>query len=158
MLKPLARYSLHWLIALGAVVWSLAAAAETSAPFANDAVTARLITAEDAIAPNAGSVSVGLDLQLGEGWKAYWRSPGEVGLPPEIDWSGSTNVASAEILWPAPERFTAFGIENYGYHDRVVLPIRVTLETPGAPVQLQAQAFVLTCSDVCVPHDFPLSR
>lgn len=134
----------------------MAHAAE-SETFANPAVTARLISAEQGVATDSKSLSLGLDLNLGDGWKAYWRSPGEVGLPPSIDWSGSDNLASAEILWPAPERFTAFGIENFGYHDRVLLPIRATLATAGAPVRLRAQVSLLTCSDICVPQDFELT-
>ncbi|HCX68676.1 MAG TPA: hypothetical protein DHK64_14410, partial [Rhodobiaceae bacterium] len=58
--------------------------------------------------------SAGLHLELSKGWKTYWRSPGEVGIPPSIDWAGSENIENVEFLWPAPERFTAFGIENFG--------------------------------------------
>lgn len=96
--------------------------AASSDSFSNAALTARLVSVEDGVAPNAKTLSLGLDLKLGKGWKAYWRSPGEVGLPPEIDWSGSENLASAELLWPAPTRFTAFGIENFGYSKHVLLP------------------------------------
>ena len=131
--------------------------AAESESFSNPAVTARLISAEDGIAPDAASVSLGLALEYGEGWKGYWRTPGEVGLAPEIDWTGSTNLKSAELLWPAPERFEAFGIENFGYSGQVVLPIRATLEDAGHPLKLRARVSLLTCSTVCVPHDFELS-
>ncbi|MCD2362682.1 protein-disulfide reductase DsbD family protein [Sulfitobacter mediterraneus] len=131
--------------------------AAESESFSNPAVTARLISAEDGIAPDAASVSLGLALEYGEGWKGYWRTPGEVGLAPEIDWSGSTNLKSAELLWPAPKRFEAFGIENFGYSGRVVLPIRARLEDAGHPLELRARVSLLTCSTVCVPHDFELS-
>ena len=117
----------------------------------------RLLSAEEGIAPGAGTVSAGLDVDLKPGWKTYWRSPGEVGLPPEIDWSGSDNVASVEILYPVPERFEAFGIQNFGYHDRVLFPVRVTLSEPGKPARLQAEAQLLVCSDICVPETASLS-
>jgi suppressor for copper-sensitivity B len=141
--------------AIVALTGSLNAAASDS--FANPAVEARLITAENGVAPGATSLSAGLHLQLGENWKTYWRSPGEVGIPPSIDWIGSENVAGVSFLWPAPERFTAFGIENFGYHDEVVFPLRITLSDPGAPVRLTARVNLLTCSTVCVPQDFTLS-
>lgn len=133
------------------------AVAAVSDQFTNPAVQGRLITAENGIGPDATSISAGLHLTLGEDWKTYWRSPGEVGLPPEIDWTGSENIAEAEFLWPAPQRFTAFGIENFGYHDEVVFPIRLTLRDPGVPVALRARVTLLTCSTVCVPQDFELS-
>lgn len=139
------------------LVAATSAVAAVSDQYTNPAVQGRLITAENGIGPDAISVSAGLHLNLGENWKTYWRSPGEVGLPPEIDWTGSENIAEAEILWPAPERFTAFGIENFGYHDEVVFPIRIRLRNPGVSVKLRARVTLLTCSTVCVPQDFELS-
>src|SRR5829696_5295044 len=47
----------------------------------------------------------GIAFELDAGFKTYWRSPGESGLPPVFDWAGSENLASAEVLWPAPTRF-----------------------------------------------------
>lgn len=126
--------------------------AASSDPVTTPAVSARLLTVENGIAPGAGTLSAGLALDLAEGWKTYWRTPEEVGFPPEIDWSGSQNVASIDFQWPATERFTAFGIENFGYHDEVVFPIRITLEEPGAPVRLSADVTLLTCSDIRVPQ------
>lgn len=131
--------------------------AASSDSFSNAALTARLVSVEDGVAPNAKTLSLGLDLKLGKGWKAYWRSPGEVGLPPEIDWSGSENLASAELLWPAPTRFTAFGIENFGYSKHVLLPIQAVLIDSGTSANLTAQVSLLTCSDICVPNDFTLN-
>lgn len=146
-------------IVLGCVIILAAAGADAaeSESVSNPAVMARLISAENGIAPDAASVSLGLALEYGEGWKGYWRTPGEVGLAPEINWSGSTNLKSAELLWPAPERFEAFGIENFGYSGQVVLPIRARLEDAGQPLELRARVSLLTCSTVCVPHDFELS-
>ncbi|NBD29654.1 MAG: copper-binding protein [Alphaproteobacteria bacterium] len=136
---------------------SVAVLAATSDRATTPAVSAQLITAENGIAPGSGTISAGLALELGEGWKTYWRTPGEVGFPPEIDWTGSRNVAEVEFQWPAPERFTAFGIENFGYHDEVVFPLRIALDQPGRPAYLSASVTMLTCSDVCVPQDFTLT-
>lgn len=148
-----------WLAAavFASLVATSAVVAAGSESFRNPAVEARLITAENGVNPDATSISAGLHLQLGEDWKTYWRSPGEVGLPPSIDWAGSENIAEAEFLWPPPERFTAFGIENFGYHDEVVFPIRIVLSEPGMPVALRARVNLLTCSTVCVPQEFDLS-
>jgi len=131
-------------------------AAET-ARIETEAVTARLITAEDSVAPKAATVSAGLHLDLAKGWKTYWRSPGEVGFPPEIDWTGSANIAAAEMLWPAPTRFRAFGIENFGYEDGVVFPLRLRLAEPGAPARLRARVTLLVCSTICIPQEFALA-
>ena len=140
----------------GLVLFALDAKAAESPPVETPALTARLITAEDGVAPGARTVSAALTIELADGWKTYWRSPGEVGLPPEVDWSASENVAAAEFMWPAPTRFRAFGIENFGYKDAVVHPVRITLDEPGAPLELRASVSLLACSEVCVPLSFDL--
>ena len=118
---------------------------------------AYLISVPDGVPENTRTLSAGLHLQLNENWKTYWRSAGEVGIPPSVEWSGSENVADVEFMWPAPTRFTAFGIENFGYAGDVVFPLRITLKDPGAPVTLSAQVKLLVCSNVCVPEEFDLS-
>lgn len=131
--------------------------AATSDAHRSPALVATLITAEKGVAPEATAISAGLALTISEGWKTYWRSPGEVGIPPTVDWTGSTNVAGVEFLWPAPTRFTAFGIENFGYHDEVVFPLRISLLDAGKPARLNAKVNLLVCSEICVPDDFTLT-
>ncbi len=144
--------SLLMLLVLAVPLW-----AAESAWVERTSARAQLITAEDGIAPGARTLSAGLRVEMTPGWKTYWRSPGEVGLPPEILWDGSRNLAEAELLFPAPERFTAFEIENFGYGGTVVFPIQISLEAPGEPVTLNASVRLLVCADVCIPEDFTLS-
>ncbi|MDJ0993301.1 MAG: protein-disulfide reductase DsbD family protein [Dinoroseobacter sp.] len=134
-----------------------AALAASSDAHNGPTTTMRLITAENGIAPNTRYVSAGLHIELEEGWKAYWRSPGEVGLPPEIDWTGSENLENVEMLWPAPTRFRAFGIENFGYEKEVTIPLKITLSNPDAPLDLNASVFLLVCEDICIPEEAELS-
>ena len=96
-------------------------------------------------------IPLGLHVTLPAGWKTYWRSPGDAGLPTRIDWSGSTNLAGAEIRWPIPERFSLFGLETFGYEREVVLPILARPQTPGAAMSLTANVDYLVCKDICVP-------
>ncbi|MGR3540172.1 MAG: protein-disulfide reductase DsbD family protein [Hasllibacter sp.] len=144
------------LLAFLLLVPSAALAAQGEAHVSPVAQT-RLIASENAVAPGAGTLSAAIDMRLEDGWKTYWRSPGEVGLPPRLDWSASENVLDARILWPAPTRFTAFGIENFGYEDEMVLPVRVVLERPGEAARLRLTGSFLVCADVCVPEDVSLA-
>src|SRR5204862_1429203 len=64
---------------------------------------ARLLAGPPA-AKAAKSHLAGVEITLGEGWKTYWRMPGDAGVPPNFDWAGSTNVARLEVLYPAPSR------------------------------------------------------
>lgn len=153
----LVRFLLASAILSVAILANSAVNAAQSASFDSPALTARLITAENGIRPGARTVSAALSLALGEGWKTYWRSPGEVGFPPEIDWTGSKNLAAAEFQYPAPTRFRAFGIENFGYEHAVTYPIQLTVGDPGAALTLKARVSVLVCSDVCIPLHFDLT-
>src|SRR5690349_10954009 len=51
----------------------------------------------------------GIEIKLDPGWQTYWRDPGDSGAPPTFDFSGSDNVKSIDVLWPAPEKFADGG-------------------------------------------------
>ena len=114
---------------------------------------ARLISAVEATGSST-QLDVGLQLRLTPGWHTYWRSPGDAGIPPSIDWKkGSENLAGATIAWPAPVRLPSLGgLETIGYEDGVVLPIAVRLVHPGAPLHLHAEVDYASCKDICIPY------
>ena len=133
------------------------ATAATSLAYQSERITARLITAENAVTPNAGTVSAALQIELADGWKTYWEAPGSVGYPPDLNWSTSANVSSTELLFPAPTRFEAFDIENYGYVKQVTFPVQLMLEETGKTTVLNVSANVLVCAELCIPEMFDLS-
>ena len=116
----------------------------------------RLIAAGGA-AGFSETLSFGLHFRLKPGWKVYWRSPGDAGFPPQPNWAGSENMASARLSWPLPSRFTVLGLETLGYKDEVVLPVAVTPFEPGKAVRLRASVRYLTCNEICVPYDAALA-
>jgi len=112
----------------------------------------RLISQSDATGAGE-TVTLGLHFKLKDHWKIYWRSPGDAGYPPSVDWEGSYNVQNAHLSWPLPERFSILGFETLGYTDEVVLPLTVTLNEPGEALVLNAQISYLACADICIPYD-----
>lgn len=92
-----------------------------------------------------------LELVLEPGWKTYWRSPGDSGLPPEFDWSGSTNLAGVSFHWPRPEPIDSGGEITLGYHDRLILPFTAHALQPDKPVDLAANVDLGLCERICVP-------
>jgi suppressor for copper-sensitivity B len=121
----------------------------------DDYAAARLITATDAVG-SAAAVEGGLEIRLMPGWHAYWRTPGDAGIPPSIDWAGSVNLAHADIAWPAPARYSLQGFETAGYRDHVVLPIALTLARPGQPLDQHALVSWAACANICVPYSTKL--
>lgn len=131
--------------------------AASSLAYQSDRMTARLITAENAVTPNAGTLSAALQVTLAKGWKTYWKAPGSVGYAPDLDWAASSNIANSNILYPAPTRFEAFEIENYGYADEVTFPIQLTLDKVGETTVLNLSANLLVCHELCIPELFDLN-
>ena len=95
-------------------------------------------------------------LRMAPGWKTYWRSPGDAGIPPEFDWSGSDNLRDVQITWPAPKVFDQGGVNSIGYAREVILPLTITPRRPGAPVTLDTSIDLGVCSDICLPQTIHL--
>ena len=132
------------------------ASAQGSSEWARtDQTQLRLISATST-AGDVASLRLGLEFRLEPGWKIYWRSPGDAGLPPRLNWSGSRNIAGSDIRWPAPERFELFGFDTFGYGGTVVLPIEAKLEHPGALVDLRLGVEYLVCEKICIPYEASL--
>jgi DsbC/DsbD-like thiol-disulfide interchange protein len=94
---------------------------------------------------------------LDPGWKTYWRNPGDSGVPPSFDWSGSKNLKQAEVLYPAPRRLADAGGVAIGYSDEVLFPVKLTPEREGEPIELKLAFAYGLCKDLCIPNEVNLS-
>jgi DsbC/DsbD-like thiol-disulfide interchange protein len=90
------------------------------------------------------------------GWKTYWKNPGDSGVPPSFDWSGSKNLKHAEVLYPAPHRVADANGTAIGYDDEVVFPVKLTPEQPGQPIDLKLAFAYGLCKDLCIPNQVTL--
>lgn len=116
----------------------------------------RLISATDTVGESP-ALLFGLHFRMAPGWKIYWRSPGDAGFPPALNWTRSVNLTSARIAWPAPRRFSILGFETAGYEDEVVLPLQVKINNAGQQATLSGEVNFLTCEKICIPYQVPLS-
>lgn len=96
----------------------------------------------------------GIAIQLQPGWKTYWRTPGDSGVPPRFDFSKSDNVEAVTVLWPAPMKFDdGAGGVSLGYKRQVVLPLRIVAKNADKPVTLRADINYAVCDKLCIPVD-----
>jgi DsbC/DsbD-like thiol-disulfide interchange protein len=104
---------------------------------------------------NAGKQSdvwrSGVYITMQKGWKTYWRVPGDGGVPPSFDWSGSENVETTRVMMPLPHRFKDENGEGIGYKTEVVFPVDVKPKDPSKPARLDLKIFYAVCNDICVP-------
>ena len=102
------------------------------------------------------ALMAGVQLRMNPEWKTYWKNPGDSGVPPSFDWSGSTNLKHAEVLYPAPHRFADGGGTSIGYDDEIVFPIEITPVRAGEPVILKLTFDYGLCKDLCIPNQVSL--
>ena len=117
----------------------------------------RLISASET-AGQTNNVMAALDIWLEDGWKTYWRTPGDAGLAPQIFVTQPSTIGlEADISYPVPARFELFGIDTFGYANRVILPVSLEWQGQGDGLMLSAMFETLICSDNCVPVSGGLS-
>src|SRR5215831_9284369 len=132
-----------------ALLLSPLARAEDASPWQRDGHSAVRLLAGS----RSGAVLLGgIAFQLQPGWKTYWRNPGDSGVPPRFDFSKSENVEAVTVLWPAPLKFDdGAGGHSIGYHDQIVLPLRIVAKNADKPVTLRAEINYAVCEKLCIP-------
>src|ERR1700738_1578486 len=94
----------------------------------------------------------GIAFALQPGWKTYWRTPGDSGVPPRFDFSKSDNIEAVTVLWPAPTQSDdGAGGHSLGYKGQVVLPLRIVAKNADKPVTLRAAINYAVCEKLCIP-------
>lgn len=98
-----------------------------------------------------GVLKGALQVELKPGWKTYWLDPGDAGVPPALDVSDSPNVAAADMVFPAPERFEDGFAKWAGYKHPVTFAVKFRLSDRKAPAAIDAKLFLGVCESICVP-------
>lgn len=142
-------------LALSGLAWSKPALAQGMSSWQGDQ-SGRVRLIAGARQPD-GKLLAGLEFDLAEGWKTYWRVPGDSGVPSVFMWNNSKNVKSIKVHWPAPSRFKdKFGWNN-GYKKDFVFPVEIEAENPAEPVQLELLMYYGVCEELCIPGKANLS-
>jgi len=98
-----------------------------------------------------------LEVKLSGDWKTYWRSPGEGGIAPSINWGNSKNLVNSDWQWPVPKHFSLLGLETYGYTDSVSFPIQLQVEDINQPLILAGTLTLSSCTTICVLTDYDIN-
>lgn len=109
----------------------------------------RLITATDSV--NGNRIQAGLEFDYPEPWHGYWRTPGDAGIPPVLDWSASSNLKDKTLSWPAPSRLVIADLQNSVYSGHFILPLDLTLADPHGATHIALSLDYAACAEICVP-------
>lgn len=101
---------------------------------------------------------LGLQIEHQPDWHTYWQNPGDSGLPTRLQWQLPAGLQAGDIAWPLPQKFPIGTLANYGYKDRLLLTVPITVgaqfqfpASGGLPIQLQAEWLV--CRQECIPQE-----
>lgn len=143
------RAALGLAVTLSVACMAIEVRAEDSSPWQRDTHSAVRLLAGS----RSGAVLLGgIAIQLQPGWKTYWRTPGDSGVPPRFDFSKSDNVEAVTVLWPAPQKFDdGAGGTSLGYKHQIVLPLRIVAKNADKPVTLRAEINYAVCEKLCIP-------
>lgn len=101
------------------------------------------------------SLIIGLQFNIKSGWHVYGNDSGGIGMPPSVDFAGSSNLEKHQIFWPQAikkeEKIGAETIKYSVYEDEVILPIEIALQDNAKPTQLKLKLHYGLCKDVCIP-------
>jgi DsbC/DsbD-like thiol-disulfide interchange protein len=115
---------------------------------------ARLIAGSLIKTADATFLRAGVEIRLDPGWHTYWRDPGDSGVPPTFDFTGSENIKSVNVLWPAPDRFPdGAGGHFIGYKGHIILPLRIVPKDAATGSSIHLKLAFAVCEKLCVPVD-----
>jgi thiol:disulfide interchange protein len=105
------------------------------------------------------TVWVGLQLTHQPDWHTYWKNSGDSGLPTVLQWTLPTGITAGEVAWPLPKKIPIGNLVNYGFEDRVLLAVPLSISPDFKPsvlsseVEVKLQASWLVCRLECIPQE-----
>ncbi|HEY1049389.1 MAG TPA: protein-disulfide reductase DsbD domain-containing protein [Prosthecobacter sp.] len=131
----------------------------TLAPAYAQGLKIELVSEQTALLPGR-PFTLGLWLQHPEGSHTYWRSPGIVGVPTQMEWKLPQGWKASALIYPEPERTLMYQIKAQGYDRDVMLRTEIIPPAdlkPGTQVTLTGQASWMCCGNSCNPGTRELS-
>ncbi|MEM1048808.1 MAG: protein-disulfide reductase DsbD domain-containing protein, partial [Pseudomonadota bacterium] len=139
------------LIAIFAGVLSVTPAAALTTDWQESMGGRTRVIASGPLDPASLATDLAIQMELKPGWKTYWRMPGDTGIAPQFDTSGSSNLKSFDVAWPAPKSFDDTYGRSIGYSGNLVLPVRVVAKNKALPLAVDVTVRYGVCERICVP-------
>jgi thiol:disulfide interchange protein DsbD len=115
---------------------------------------ARLVV--DSYYPKKDStITLGVLINLQDGWHIYWRNPGDSGLPTDIEIILPNGITASEIIFPIPRIFASDEIINYGYEHQVLFlfDLNIPRDYSLKETNVSAKITSLICKEMCKAFD-----
>ncbi len=98
--------------------------------------------------------TIGIHQKMKRGFHTYWKNPGTLGMPLQMDWKLPSGFKAGPIQWPAPI-VTKMSVYNvWGFEDEALLLVDIQAPKnlkPGHAVRVEGVAIWMCCGDQCYP-------
>ncbi len=116
--------------------------------------TRHSLVSEIAVTDAKKSIWIAWRIQRDLGWHTYWLHPGDVGVPPSVEWSLPGGVTAGSLIFPAPKRVKMGQIGAHGHHDETLFLCKLSFSdacklTDG--LTIEGKVAWLACSKTCLP-------
>ena len=101
--------------------------------------------------------TLGIKMDLEPGWHAYWKNPGDAGLPMTAEITDGHGYTSGELRYATPHKYKTGDEILYGYDSEVVflLPVKAPPGGNTSP-HFKVKLSWLACKEVCLPGEATL--
>ena len=108
----------------------------------------------EAIRPGQSFI-VAVEKTIEDKWHTYWKNPGEIGLPTEIEWELPDGFSQNIVDWPIPIKYLSEDILSYGYTKKVtfLFQFHTDKNTKPGSYSLKSKISWLACKESCIPGD-----
>ncbi|HEV8052359.1 MAG TPA: thioredoxin family protein, partial [Parachlamydiaceae bacterium] len=95
-------------------------------------------------------------LKLDDKWQAYWKNPGDSGMPPVVAWNLPEGFEAGPLIWPTPTRWDLDSAIGFGYEKDLTLLVQINPPATFTESQAAISADIrwVVCSDTtCLPGE-----
>jgi thiol:disulfide interchange protein len=120
---------------------------------------ASLIADTTAVTPGK-PFTVGIRFKVARGWHLYWKSPGDSGAAPEVQWTLPKGIHAGPIQWPLPHLLKSEGdLFTNVYEGDLLLPVEFTADPDlqGTSIEVKGALKWYVCAETCLPGEEQVS-
>ncbi len=120
---------------------------------------ASLIADTTAVTPGK-PFTVGIRFKVAKGWHLYWKSPGDSGAAPEVQWTLPKGIHAGPIQWPLPHLLKSEGdLFTNVYEGDLLLPVEFTADPDlqGTSIEVKGALKWYVCAETCLPGEEQVS-
>tara|TARA_Y100000991_G_C21963183_1_gene345547 strand:- start:102 stop:2063 length:1962 start_codon:yes stop_codon:yes gene_type:complete len=93
----------------------------------------------------------GVKIMLNNGWKTYWKNPGDAGSAIKLNFQNMQNILAYEILYPMPKFYTDHGVKTIGYENEIIFPVELKIKDENKKISADINIEYLICKEICIP-------